>query len=223
MKLIKYIWILIIIYLACTARTCVEDEDAAAFREEKSVIAAKDSIRLVFTSDSVSDLSLRAYELTAAEKLIDFADYLKISADTTLDTEFRRHALEMASSQFITKDAITEDWYKGYPINTDKARETKGSVLALLNTDFWAMPEKIVTINPLIMQNDSTYKGRLSFYKKWSSFSGSELPPDISGPHAIEFYLIKTMKFFGGQQLKVWDVTFGHIEEDNRVLQPEKK
>ncbi len=212
MKLLKYIWILIIIYLACTARTCVEDEDAAAFREEKSVIAAKDSIRLVFTSDSVSYLSLRSYELTAAEKLIDFADYLKISADTTLDTEFRRHALEMAGSQFITKDAIMEDWYHGCPINTDKARETKGSVLALLNTDYWAMPEKIETINPLIMQNDSTYKGRLSFYQKWLSFSGYQNPANISGPLTIDFYLIKTMKYFGGQQLRVWDIYLGNIE-----------
>lgn len=212
MKLLKYIWILIVIYLVGSARTCVEDEDAAAFREEQSVIEMKDSIRHLFMSDSVSDLLLKAYEITAGEKLIDFADYLKIAADTTLDPEFRRHSFEMAGSLFITKEPMITAWYKGYLVNTEKAGETKRDILTSLNPDFWAMPENIETINPLTRENDSIYGGRLSFYQRWLPFSDSQNPADISGPLSVDFYLIKTMKSFNGQRLRVWDVCLGNFE-----------
>ncbi|MFH0842203.1 MAG: hypothetical protein V1903_06240 [Bacteroidota bacterium] len=212
MKLFKYIWILIVIYISASARTCVEDEDAAAFREEQSVIEMKDSIRNVFMSDSISDLLLKAYEITAREKLIDFADYLKIAADTTLDPEFRQHSFEMAGSLFITKEPIITAWYKGYSMNTENTGETKRYVLTSLNTDFWAMPEKIEISNALIRENDSTYSGRLSFYQKWLPFFDSLSPADISGPLTIDFYLIKTRKSFSGQQLKVWDVFLASIK-----------
>ena len=75
MKWTRYILILIMIYLVCSARTCNEDEETTASKEEQYIMNLKDSVKHVFMSDSLTDQLLRAYEVTALEKLNDFADY----------------------------------------------------------------------------------------------------------------------------------------------------
>ncbi len=55
MKWTKYILILIMIYLVCSARTCNEDEAATAGREEQYIMTLKDSVKHVFMSDSLSE------------------------------------------------------------------------------------------------------------------------------------------------------------------------
>ncbi len=45
---------------------------------------------------------LRAYEVTAAQRFNDFADYLRIISDTTLDLKFRQHAAELVKGLFIS-------------------------------------------------------------------------------------------------------------------------
>ena len=57
--------------------------------EEQYIVNLKESVKHVFVSDSFSDQLLRAFEITAEEKLNDFADYMKIISDTTLNLRFR--------------------------------------------------------------------------------------------------------------------------------------
>jgi hypothetical protein len=217
MKWIKYIWILIIVYLVCTARTCTEDEDAAAVREEQSIISLKNSVKSVFMSNTLTDKSLRAYEITAEEKLVDFADYLKIVADTTLDSKFRKQAMEMAMALFIPGINTINEWSRDYPAGKLLAPYWSASQLLFQGMDLWAKPEQINVIIPFRWKNDSTYTGNLTFYKKWFSVSGSEQQGNLSGPLIIDIYLTRSLKSFGDQQFSIWDVYLGAIKN---VIEP---
>jgi len=218
MKLSRYIWIIIIFYFVCSARTCVEDEDASAVREEQYIKEMKDSIKHVFMSDSLSGDLIRSFEMTAAGKLIELADYLKICADTTLDSKFRQQALEMAEDLFIPEKAVINAWFMKYP--GKKLIESDFSTSQLLSEGFsqWAKPEQINLNITLTRENDSLYKGSLSFYQNWFSFTDQEQPGNVSGPLTLEYYLIRSVKSFGTQQLNIWDVYIVDIEQLNNRL-----
>ena len=216
MKLFKYIWIIILFYFVCSARTCVEDEDAAAVREEQYIKEMKDSIKHVFMSDSLSGDLLRSFEMTAEKKLIELADYLKIAADTTLDQKFRQQALEMAEDLIIPEKVVLNAWFMAYPGKKLVYSDFSTSQLHSEGFSQWAKPEQIILNIPLTRETDSLYKGSLSFCQKWFSFIDTQNPVNISEPLTIDFYLIKTMKSFGGQQLKVWSVGFGSIKQGNK-------
>ncbi len=196
MKWIRYIWIIMIFYLVCSARTCTENEEAAAKREEQYITELKDSVKHVFMSDSLSDQLLRAYEITAAEKLNDFADYLKIISDTSLDSNFRQQALKVAGNLLVNAKTGIEAWDRN---------DFKGA-------NYWASPEQVIISTPFVRENDTTYAGSLSFYRKWISFSDPQQTGNLSGPHIINIYLVRSLKPFGNQQLRVWDVYLGEIK-----------
>ena len=115
MKWTKYIWILIVIYIVCSARTCNENEEASENQKEQYTMNLMNSVRNVFTSDSLSDYFLRAYEMTAIEKLNDFADYMKIISDTTLDLRIRKHTAELARGLFLNDEIDLSGWSKSFP------------------------------------------------------------------------------------------------------------
>jgi len=196
MKRIKYIWIIIILYLVCSARTCTENEDAAAKREEQYIKELKDSVKHVFMSDSLSAQSLRSFEITAIDRLNDFADYLKIVSDTSLELKFRQHAFEVAGNLLVNAKTGIETWNKN---------DLKGA-------NYWARPEQVIIRTPFVRENDTTYAGSLSFYQKWISFSDPQQTGNLSGPLIINIYLVRSLKSFGNQQLRVWDVYLGEIE-----------
>jgi len=212
MKWIWYILTLIIIYFICSARGCTDDEEFAAAREEQYIISIKETVKNVFMSDSLPDHLLKAYEKTAAEKLNDFAEYLKIVSDTSSDFKFRQHALEMAENSFIGGEIEFRDWNRDYPHAGLSKPGFSGSDLLAEGLSCWAKPEQINIRTPYSRTNDSTYTGSLSYYQKWISFSAPDQQVKLSGPVIIDIHLIRTLKPFGEQQLKVWDVHLGDIE-----------
>jgi hypothetical protein len=92
MKRISYIFLLGLIWIICGSRSCGNGESLKAQREKKLVTALKDSIKQAVEVDSPSDQLLKAYEAKACQKLSDFADYLKIVSDSSLDATFRQQA-----------------------------------------------------------------------------------------------------------------------------------
>jgi hypothetical protein len=213
MKWIRYIWILLTVYLVCSARTCTEDEDGAAKREEKYIMSVVDSVKHAFMSDSLSDQALRSFETTAIERLNDFTDYLKIVSDTTLELKFRQQAFEVAGKFFIPGEIEIQGWSKNYLQNGLNTYESLGSHLLSKGMNRWAEADQITVRKHFMRKNDSTYAGNLSFYQKWFSFSNPEKLENISGPCLMDIYLIRTIKAFGEQKPRVWDVYLGKIEQ----------
>jgi hypothetical protein len=207
----SHILILVIIWLFCSSRTCTEDRNLSAIDEVNALAAAKDSIRQTFEVDQPDEDLLRAYEKTARQKLSDFADFLKIVSDTSLNIKFREQAAEMVKRLFENGDADIRNWAKVYSeteISTLKELLSK----SLSNgSAFWIQPEQIDVSEPLSATNDSTYRGKLSFYQKCIPFDFRKPTPQILQMKSINIHVIKKIKSFGDESLNVWEVYLGNF------------
>ncbi len=212
MKYIKYIWILIILYLVCSARTCTGDDEAAAKREEQNIMSLTDSVKHVFMSDSLTDQLLRAYEITAKEKLNSFADYMKIISDTTLDFRFRQHAGELVRDLFVPGEIELKNWSILYPEPNLNTLELLLAYSLTEGISYWIQPGKINVTNPFTRQNDSIFTGALSFYQNLFLFSNVDTSDMGSRELLIDVYIIRKVKAFGNEQLRVWEVYLGDID-----------
>ncbi|HUX57379.1 MAG TPA: hypothetical protein VMV77_10420 [Bacteroidales bacterium] len=212
MKRIAYIFFLILIYLICSAKGCTEDENMKELREEKLIVALKDSVRSVFETDSVSDQFMRAYEETARQKLIDFADYMKIVSDTSLDIKFRQQAVDMVSKLFISRGINIRNWDKIYSRPGFNTFEQLLENSLSQGMTFWVQPVQINVKTPLTRQNDSTLAGTLSFYQRRIPFD-NQIPADsINKMLVIDIYTLKKVKYFDKEELRIWEVFLGDIE-----------
>ena len=211
MKWIKYIWILIVIYIVCSARTCNESEEATEVQKEEYTMNLMNSVKHVFTSDSLSDHLLRAYEITATEKLTDFADYIKIISDTTLDLRFRQHAAELVRDLFISDEIDLSGWSKSYPEPGLNILEHLLSYSLSEGVLFWIKPININIIKPFTSINDSTFTGNLSFINKCVPLSSRDTSEIESVELVIDIYLVKKVRSFGKDQISVWNVYLGDI------------
>jgi hypothetical protein len=211
MKWITNIFILILIYLICSARSCNEDGNMKELNEEKLLSASKDSIKKVFEVDSPTDQLLVAYEATAKQKLTDFADYLKITSDSSMDIRFRQQAVEMAVNLFVSREIDTRNWSKAYPepnlYNLEQLLERSLSQ----GMSCWFKPLQINVKAPLTLENDSTFTGALSFCQQCLPFDKPNLPGSISSMLVIDIYALKKVKSFGKEHLRIWEVYLGDI------------
>ncbi|HAM08940.1 MAG: hypothetical protein A2X05_03635 [Bacteroidetes bacterium GWE2_41_25] len=211
MKGLNYKLILIIIYLACSARTCTEDEESNARKEENYISNLKNDLKEVFTSDSLSEQFLRAYEITASDMLNDFADYLKIISDTNLDPEFRQHSAVMVRNLFISDKIKLSGLSNNYP---ESALYTLDRLLDHILSEgmpVWFKPVQIIVTAPFAAENDSTFIGNLSCKLECQALSSkgtSEILPDII---TVDIYLVKRYQYFGDNHIKIWEAYLGDI------------
>jgi hypothetical protein len=193
------------------APSCSESGGARERYEQKHIAESVDSIKQMFEVDIPDAWMLNAYEETAGQKLSDFADYLKIASDSTKDMIFRTQAAEMAGKLFISGDINIRNWNKSYPDNTINTLKELLAKSLSQGMSSWLQPYEINVSLPLNQQNDSSFKGRLSFYLTSINY----LNPDQTTPNAgkleIDFYALRKVKPFGETKLKVWEVYLGDI------------
>ena len=198
-------------WLLCSSRTCTEDRTMSSVKETNALAAARDSIRMAFATDHPDEELLRAYEETAGQKLADFADYLKIVSDTSLDIKFREQAAEMVRRLFVSGDAEVRNWAKAYSENDIQTLNELLEKGLSKGFNFWIQPKQVIVTVPLAPRDDSTYAGRLSFYRKCVPFNDHESPSRILPITSIDIYVIKRVKSFGDENLAVWEVYMGNI------------
>ncbi|TAL72191.1 MAG: hypothetical protein EPN88_05105 [Bacteroidetes bacterium] len=211
MKQITRILILIIIYFVCGARSCTDESNMKELREEKLLAASIDSVKKAFEVYSPADQLLRTYEGTAKLKLNDFADYLKIASDSSIDIIFRQQAAEMAGNLFISGKAVTQNWGNYSESNTKTLDKLLEKSLAG-GMPFWTKPGKINIYKPLFRENDSIYIGSLSFCQNCIPFDTSRSLEISLKALLIDIYAIKKLKSFGKENLSIWEVYLGDIE-----------
>jgi len=199
------------IYIVCSARTCNENEEASEKQKEQYTINLLNSVKQVFTSDSLSDHLLRAYEISAAEKLNDFSDFMKIISDTTLDVRIRQHAAELVRDLFISDEIELSGWSKSYPEPGLNLLENLISYSLSKGVSSWNQPMQINLIKPFTIINDSTFTGDLSFNYKSLSLSGKDTSELVTGRLVVDIYLMKRTKSFGKDRFPVWDVYLGDM------------
>ena len=189
----------------------MEDPETVAKREEEFVINLKDSVKNIFMSDSVPDLLLKAFEITAAEKLCDFADYLKIISDTTLDLRFRQQAVELVRDLFVSGDIELHSWSSVYPVTDLNTLELLLSHSLTEGMSCWVQPVQISVRTPFIRESGSPFTGTFSFYQNCISFNNHDTSKIVSERLLIDMFIIKRLKSFGMEQIRVWEVYLGNI------------
>jgi len=211
MKGLNSILILIIIYLTCSARTCTEDEESNARKEENYISNLKNDVKEVFTSDSLSEQFLSAYEITASDMLNDFADYLKIISDTTLDPIFRQKSAELVKNLFVSDKTVLSKWSRNYPepglYTLDKLLEYLLSEGTLVSIE----PLEIRSIAPFALKNDSTWIGMLKCNLEYFPLNKKDTSKILDRDIYVNIFLNKRVRYFGQDEIKVWQVYLGDI------------
>jgi hypothetical protein len=180
------IFALILLYFLACGKSCDNEEQNDTRREQRRITAESDSLRSVFTSDTLSAVSLRAYMESAKQKLLDYSDYLKIVNDTASAEQFRNKAREMISSLFLP------------------GKETgKENVLV--------SPDSVYTNEVFHRINDSVYRGTLAYSFK-NLHQAEKVGNKSAGKGIIEVHLIKGDKNFGKGKFRVWNVYLGKTE-----------
>jgi hypothetical protein len=206
------ILILILIYFICGSRTCTEENNAKEINEAKLLDASKDSIVKEFEFGKLQDEHLLAFEETAEQKLSDFADYLKIVSDTSLDIIFRKKAVEMVRRIFLSEATDMKTWCSGYAINDISTLNQLLERSLLKGFPLWIQPVQIQVRKSLEEVNDSTYSGKLSFYQNCIPFDVQKPQLHISEKTEVDIYLMKKAKSFGDESFTIWEVYLGNFK-----------
>ena len=97
---------LLLIYLLFSSRSCNNQEEFEAAREQKQLETSIDSISSAFSSDKLSSETLRAFEETARQRFADFVDYLAILSDTVAAPAFKENTRRMIRELFISDQCV---------------------------------------------------------------------------------------------------------------------
>ena len=213
MRRIFYIPALLLIYLLTTAKSCDRQEQYDESVDQLSVERAQDSIKSIFESDTLSIVSLHAFEATAKIRLADFSDYLVIVDDTSVAETFREKAKKMIRGLFISENSVIRC------TNPDNHGSEEIPILQLLKdskeprTYFERIIKDSIRIkDPLKMAGDSNYIGKLSFSFVAPRQKTSKNLKQPTGYGTIDFIVTRHEKMFGKDTLIIWDVFLGSIQ-----------
>jgi hypothetical protein len=201
---------IIIVLFVIYAPSCV-DEQEKANREEAILNETRNEIRAEFETDYLTGASLFAYETTAKQKLSDFADYLHVLTDTSLDMSFRAKAGEMIKSTFLSenvtlqlaqqKDIPAEEYNVHLLIKSGLTNQPSAQPFSI---------DSIVIYKPLHRTGNTGYAGSLTFSQNFT-FPGQPGQILNSISRSADIHLMKEDKIFGADTLKIWSVQLGEI------------
>lgn len=191
------ILLLILLYLLFTAKSCDNEEQSDAARDEARAKASQDSIAAVFESDTLSEEALSAFEETAGLKIYDLAEYLKILADSNTEEGFKVKVEGMIREMFL-------------PENGNMNYSNAG--IKKLNLQTGVVIDSVNIQKSLQPVNDSLYSGQLQcFLRRSHPLNHDERSLKVEN-RVIEIFVAKREKNFGNNTLKVWTVLLGEIK-----------
>jgi hypothetical protein len=209
-------WLLIFLafaaYLLLCSKSCDSGHKDDAQMQKTRLTKTKALIRAEAESETLSDQSLRAYEVKAKQKLVDFADYLSIYYDKSLDQAMKDQARLMIADLFPSEDIILSPIIKGGKM---AGKFTLGE---LLSEDY--LPEypstkilidSMAVCEPLKYAGESVYTGAITFYYRVKSVSGNDTLVSEKVKMETEILAKRINKSFGADTLKVWSVFLGNI------------
>jgi len=181
------IWILALVYLVCSSRSCTDDGPAGGRDPESALKALQDSISNQFDLEHISDSNLRLFEESAIQKLSEWADFTRIASDTSMALVFRDKAREMTERLFISKEVA---------LMAQRGESLPAS---------W-MPDSIMVSKRLIMTNDTLYTGSLNFSLNPAASPRVE---NRRFQKTITIYATRALKVFGKDTLRPWNIYLG--------------
>lgn len=175
---------------------------ATAYRENKSeeqpveLVLSDEELDEQFTSEQLSKARLTAMEARARQKLQDFIDYLNIIANPTLDSTFRKEAVQQAERLFVDPQAKVN-------LSSDSQATEAPTVhrwleaLRRANEPQSFVTDEPVVIQPLTADEDYQYRGTLAF-----TLLANATPTDRQADVLVK----KVYKEFGREKEWVWEM-----------------
>lgn len=198
-RLIKYPILLTVCFWIVAAPTCEHEVSPVDARRDHLV--KLDAVSDVFTSESLSDDNLEAFELKAVEKLLDYADYLGIIYSEGYDPSFRQQARQNIFGFFSSPEhaeaALFPEGFTG---------PYKAHLILIDAVDIR---------EPLQRASDTRYTGSMAYAEMISGISNSDTIPASFSRKTIEIILQMDYKDFGENSLLVWEVLLGEITTIN--------
>jgi len=201
----------ILMLLVIGAPSCMDEEEVAR-QELQALEEVRADIRNEFEMEYLSEAAHYAYETNAKQKLTDLADYMQVLIDTSLENSFRQKAGQMIQDLFQSENEKVQ-------LNLNESNPSKELKIHYLikkglNNKLTIQPfsfENIQSLKPLQRENQYTYFGVISFSQQY--FDPSNPDQSIQSiQRTSEFYVVKEIKKFGNDSLKIWNVRLGQIQ-----------
>jgi len=202
---------LILLYLLSTAKSCDHGERTDETRDRERIGRLQDSIRESFQADTLSMISLQAFEATAKNRLSDFSDYLSVVHDTSISGAFRQKAGEMIRGIFISENSTLQFTGSGFPGRKEvSVKQLLSDGKELPFTPGPVPGDSIRVIQALRRSSDSVYTGKLRFFCLPFAKNHEESRKFTPSYGTIDFLVTKHPKRFGKDTLSIWEVFLGN-------------
>ncbi|NQV01149.1 MAG: hypothetical protein HQ542_00755 [Bacteroidia bacterium] len=180
---------LLVALILFSARTCDDGSENQLIREEEALLEEMDHVRNLFGAEYLSEGRRFAFEEKAKQKLLDYAEYLRIATTDTLDVTFRTLADSMISGLFM-------------PGCIPGISKQENVVLIL---------DSISVPDPLHRSGPYEYLGRLSFVQRSRNLSGIEPFSSKQEHKMVEIFAVRQAIPYGTDTLIIWKVLLGEI------------
>ena len=198
-SLFKYGSLLAVCFMVMASPTC--EDEIYPVDDSRDNIFRLEAVSDVFTSESLSDDNLDAFEFKAVEKLMDYADYLGIIYSEGFAVSFREQARQNINGFFTSHEnsaaALIPKSFTG----------SYNSYLILIDS--------VTIINPLQREAETWYTGSMGYAEMILGINSSDTIIFSHSQKTIEIILQMDYKDFGENSLLVWEVLLGEIFTGN--------
>ena len=217
MQKIIHISLMIFGLVLLASKSCGPD---AEIDREANLRAEQDTtlmeIKGEFESEYLFEDKLMAYGEKAKQKLLDFADYLCLYSDKSMDSLFKQQLKDMAGRLFINKDAVIQLGV----ITPDRVGYRESNLSSLLDeleeSKYRSVNFRIYdlkTIDPLHFESAERYTGKLSCRFIITGISESDSLLLSETMNRVKMVVSHTSKQFGSDtSLLIWQVFLDGIE-----------
>jgi len=200
----------LILFMFLKAEKCSEQNENAA--QDMLVNQMKKEIKSQFDADFLSEASLHEHGKAAKQKLADFADYLRILADSSLLRPYREKAGEMISNLFMS-DTVRIKIISGHGRKDHEYSIGQLVQSGLQNELFISriLFDSVQVSRPFTPTGPDSYSAVLSFTEKILDRRDSTAA-EASISRQINALITREYKIFASDTLSVWVLHLGKIE-----------
>ena len=194
-KKFKYNILITLCFWVVAAPTCEDDTSQVDARMDHLV--RLETVSEVFTSESLSDDNLEAFEFKAVEKLLDYADYMGIIYGDGYAESFRQQARRNIAAYFSTSE------YAEMALNPTGVSDVYDSHHFFIDS--------VDIIDALQRETDTRYTGRMGYVERILASNLTDTTLIGRSHKTIGIILQMGYKDFGENSLLVWEVLLGRI------------
>lgn len=194
-SLIKYGSLLAVCFVVMASPTC--EDEFYPVDPRRDHIYRLEAVSDVFTTETLSDDNLKAFEFKAVEKLMDYGDYVGIIYSQGYEASFREQARQSISGFF----------------NSDQNAEAAISLNSISGpySSYQILVDSAEIIEPFSREADTRYTGNMRYTEKILGINTQDTILLNHSYKTIGIILQMDYKDFGENSLLVWEVLLGKI------------